>query len=327
MSLSFREVALSELFEVESGEFHATHELDSGEVPLIGCGAVEDGLIGYFDVPLDEQHRHAITVAYNGSWPLLAKFHPYSFGAKDDVAVLTPRMAMRDETLLYVAAVLNTMTWRYSYYRKTFRARVRNTVIPVPMRAGQIDEGGIAALAPSPREFMPRRRQGIAPTAPTAWHRFSVTDLFEVLRGDFHSLSALDPGPYMTVSRVITDNGVVGYFDRPDGATVYPAGTLTVSTLGGQAFVQTDDFIATDNVMILRPLSPMPLTTKLFVALMLNQQAWRYSYGRQCYRTKFLATELWLPILGNDGHSIDEDYMQRVVEGSEYWPAIAERSD
>ena len=82
--------------------------------------------------------------------------------------------------------------------------------------------------------------------------------------------------------------------------------------------------IATDNVMILFPRCPMPLTTKLFVALMLNQQAWRYSYGRQCYREKFIATELWLPVVA-DSEALDESYMRRVVENDEYWPLVAER--
>ena len=324
MSLAFSDVRLRDLFHVDSGEFHATRELDPGEVPLIGCGAVEDGLIGYFDIPVEDRRRNTITVAYNGSWPLLAKFHPYEFGAKDDVAVLTPHTPMRDQTLLYVAAVLNMMTWRYSYYRKTFRARVRNTIIPMPMNAGHIDEDGIALLATPADALTPTRQAKPASSAPTAWKRFSVTSVFKVLRGDFHSLARLDPGPNMTVSRVITDNGVVGYYDRPDGAKVYPAGMITVSTLGGQSFVQMDEFIATDNVMILFPLCPMPLTTRLFVALMLNQQAWRYSYGRQCYREKFLATELWLPVV-EDGEALDESYMRRVVENGEYWPLVAER--
>jgi hypothetical protein len=326
MPLRFTSVRLADLFQVESGEFHATHELDPGDVPLISCGAVEEGLVGYFEIPPEQRHRHCITVAYNGSWPLLAKFHPYDFGAKDDVAVLTPRSAMRDTTLLYVAAALNLMTWRYSYYRKTFRARVSNTKVPIPMSGRNIDEVAIEGLAGLGTEaFLPKRRAiGEPPSYPTDWKRFSVTDLFKVIRGDFHSLADLDPGTYMTVSRVVTDNGVVGCFDRPEGAKVYPAGTITVSTLGGDAFVHLDEFIATDNVMILLPVESMALTTRLFVALMLNQQKWRYSYGRQCYRAKFLAGDLWLPVQHGSG-ILDETFMRALVERGEYWPILEEK--
>lgn len=325
MTLLFSNVRLADLFDVDSGEFHAVHELDPGDVPLISCGAVEDGLVGYFDIPTEQRHRNAITVAYNGSWPLLAKFHPYDFGAKDDVAVLTPRAPMRDKTLLYVAAVLNMMTWRYSYYRKTFRTRVRNTSIPVPMKRGKIDESGIEALMKGSNALIPTRQPKATPLPKLShWKRFSIIDLFMVVRGDFHSLADLDPGPYMTVSRVVADNGVVGYFDRPEGAKVYSAGTITISTLGGDAFVHMDEFIATDNVMILLPVTPVSLTTRLFIALMLNQQKWRYSYGRQCYREKFLATDLWLPVADSLG-TLDETYMRETVEQGEYWPDVAEK--
>lgn len=326
MPLRFTDVRLGELFEVQSGEFHATRELERGEVPLISCGAVEDGLVGYFDIPPEQRHRDCITVAYNGSWPLLAKFHPYDFGAKDDVAVLAPRQQMRELTLLYVAAVLNRMTWRYSYYRKTFRTRVRNTLIPIPMNDGKVDEEGIEAVAKLDAAAFTPSRQAAGPSssAPESWKRFSIPDLFKVERGAFHSLSDLDPGPYMTVSRVVTDNGVVGYFERPDGATIYPAGTITVSTLVGDAFVHMDEFIASDNVLILLPRREMTLTTRLFIALMLNQQTWRYSYGRQCYRTKFLATELWLPVT-DSARQLDDAYMRATVERDGYWPVVKAR--
>ncbi len=325
MALQFSNVRLDDLFEVESGDFHATHELDPGEIPLISCGAVEEGVVGYFDIPQEQRYRNCITVAYNGSWPMLSKFHPYDFGAKDDVAVLVPREQMREPALLYVAAVLNLKTWRYSYYRKTFRARVRDTTIPIPMSGGRPDEGAIESLAvPHAEALMPERRICTKPPSrPSRWKQFSIADFFTVARGDFHSLADLDPGSYMTVSRVVTDNGVVGHFDRPEGAEVYPAGTITVSTLGGDAFVHLDEFIASDNVMILLPHEPMSLTTRLFVALMLNQQTWRYSYGRQCYRTKFLATELCLPV--EQGGAIDEPYMRSVVEQGEYWSAVETR--
>jgi len=121
------------LFTVQSGDFHSLDELDVGDVPLISCGDLNNGLIGYFDVPAANQYSHAITVAYNGSWPLTTKFHPYSFGAKDDVAVLTPIEPMSDAMLLYVGAMLNRMVWRYSYGRKCFKAKLQNVEIRLPI--------------------------------------------------------------------------------------------------------------------------------------------------------------------------------------------------
>ena len=80
---------IRDIFKVKSGDFHATKELDEGSTPLISCGDSDNGCVGYFDIPRNRIYKRAITVAYNGQ-PLTVKFHPYEFGAKDDVAVLIP---------------------------------------------------------------------------------------------------------------------------------------------------------------------------------------------------------------------------------------------
>jgi len=87
-------VKVATLFNVVSGDFHAIKELEPGDIPLVSCGDTDNGVMGYYDVPPDQQYRNAITVAYNGSWPIMSKFHPYAFGAKDDVAVLVPHYPM-----------------------------------------------------------------------------------------------------------------------------------------------------------------------------------------------------------------------------------------
>lgn len=123
---------VSDLFQVHSGDFHAVKELEPGDIPLVSCGDTDNGVIGYYDIPSDKRYHNTITVAYNGSWPIMSKFHPYVFGAKDDVAVLIPRQEMSSLALLYTAALFNRMTWRYSYGRKCFREKLQDVEIPVP---------------------------------------------------------------------------------------------------------------------------------------------------------------------------------------------------
>lgn len=319
---------IEQLFTVKSGDFHACSELEAGETPLISCGDTNNGLVGCFDIPEGKIYRDCLTVAYNGSWPLLAKFHPYRFGAKDDVAVLVPRTELRDVTLFYVAALLNRMTWRYSYGRKCFKEKLSRVRLSVPIRKlgddEAIDEEAIAEVFR--RElcsFIPQKAgtntQG-PQVEPNGWRGVSILEVFDIERGDFHSISALDPGDYMTISRTSDDNGVVGHFAAPEGARIYGPGRITVSTVGGDAFVQLDEFIATDNVIICTPKVPLRWAALFFLAFMLNRQKWRYSYGRQCYRGKFGATKILLPV--TETGEMDEGYMSTLVENTSYWPVI-----
>jgi len=154
------------------------------------------------------------------------------------------------------------------------------------------------------------------------WKSFYVTDLFELKRGHFHSIADLDPGAYPTISRSSTDNGLVGFYDKPAKAKVWPPGTISVSTVTGDAFLQPVPFIATDNVVLLTTKpehKDLRLTTRLFIAVMINEVKWRYSYGRQCYQTKFATTKIMLPV---KGLSLDEDFMQSAVECASYWKLV-----
>lgn len=133
MSAQYKTFKIKDLFHVNSGDFHATKELDPGDVPLISCGDYNNGLVGYYAIPANKQYSKALTVAYNGR-PLTTKYHPYKFGSKDDVAVLVPKVPMTQAVLLYVAALLKRMIWRYSYGRKCFKEKLQDVKIVLPVR-------------------------------------------------------------------------------------------------------------------------------------------------------------------------------------------------
>lgn len=316
-----RNFKIEELFTVKSGDYHATKELDNGDIPLISCGDTDNGLVGYYDIPENKRYSNALTVAYNGK-PLMAKFHPYSFGVKDDVAVLLPIKELKQKTLIYIASLLNRQIWRYSYGRKCFREKMKKIVVPLPiLPSGEIDESYISKLVNPMHKYIPTKNKvkEISYSKPN-WKTFTITDIFDLRRGDFHSLSNLDRGNMITVSRVSDNNGVVGYYKPPAEVVIYPPKVLTVSTVTGDTFVQLKEFMATDNVVICAPKNPLQLATLFFIQFMINQTKWRYSYGRQCYKTKFARTEIYLPVKKNG--ELDERFMENFITNTSYWNLI-----
>jgi type I restriction enzyme M protein len=154
------------------------------------------------------------------------------------------------------------------------------------------------------------------------WAKFTAQQLFTLERGSFHSIADLDQGKHVTISRISTDNGFVGFFEKPDKAKIWPAGTITVSTVTGDAFLQPVPFIATDNVVLctLKPeYGHLSLASLFFVTWALNTAKWRYSYGRQCYKTKFAGTEVFLPVTNTVP---DESFMETMVNNTTYWPFV-----
>jgi type I restriction enzyme M protein len=167
-------------------------------------------------------------------------------------------------------------------------------------------------------------RNGSKPSfAPPKWKKFVITDIFDLKRGNFHSIANLDEGRYPTISRVSTDNGFVGFHDKPATAVIWPAKTLTVSTVTGDAFIQPTEFISTDNVVLCLPreeYKSLSLTSLVFIQAMMNHIKWRYSYGRQCYKTKYAKTEIVLPVKANG--ALDEGYMAKMVQAANHWALV-----
>ena len=313
---------LKDIFRIKAGYYHALAELDTGTTPLVSCGDENHGFLGLFDIPPEHTYADTITVAYNGK-PLTAKFRPYAFGAKDDVGVLLPHNPLQQLTLVYVAALMNSMRWRFSYGRKCFKEKLSRLEIDIPCDwdggTVRVDEDGIARamqfnsldLRPDVVDCRP-----VVPLALT-WETKRLSELFELKRGSFHSLRVLDEGDVATVSRTERDNGVVGYYEQPEQSSTYPVGMITVSTVSGDAFVQVTDFMATDNVIVCVPCKPMRVTTAYFIAAMINSQKWRYSYGRQCYQEKLASLTIKVPWKAG---KMDQLAIEQMVTNQPYWP-------
>ena len=167
------------------------------------------------------------------------------------------------------------------------------------------------------------KNQQASPPFHANWRIFTAGEVFNIKRGHFHSIADLDPGEYITISRIGDDNGFVGFKDIPDGAYEWPAGTITVSTVTGDAFAQPVPFIATDNVVLCTPRSAyqgFKPASLVFAAQMLRRVKWRYSYGRQCYQNRFVHTEFTLPV--TESGDLDYSYMEAVVESMPYWSYV-----
>ena len=133
-------IPLSHLFVPKSGDYHNADSLPCGVTPLVSCGTTNNGVVRYCSVPEEHMYRDALTIAYNGSWPLLTKFHPYTFAAKDDVAVLQAKQPLQITSLLFVQMMLNRETWRYSYGRKCFFGKLSRVTVNLPVNDGELDE-------------------------------------------------------------------------------------------------------------------------------------------------------------------------------------------
>lgn len=117
-----------------------------------------------------------------------------------------------------------------------------------------------------------------------------VDELFYLHQGNGFELYNMSQSPDSNisfVSRTAQSNGIVGKVDQVDGVAPFPAGYITVA-LGGSvlsSFVQKDPFYTAFHIMVLEPKRDMTFQEKLFYCMCIQNNAYRYSYGRQANKT------------------------------------------
>ncbi|QSM92978.1 restriction endonuclease subunit S [Mycobacteroides abscessus subsp. abscessus] len=119
----------------------------------------------------------------------------------------------------------------------------------------------------------------------------TLGDLFEVSYGQSLELNRLEqveePEGVNFISRTAKNNGVSARVVVPNGVEPSPAGVLTVA-LGGSVlstFLQSEPFVCGRDVAVLTPKQDMTTQEKLWWAMCINANAFRYTFGRQANRT------------------------------------------
>jgi len=299
---------IDDLFFIERGSGGYLENLEKGETPIISSTTKNNGVVGFVDLePIFEAPCITVDRVTGQSFVQVSDF----VTVPDDITVLIPKEEHSIERLFYVATCINQQKWRFNFGRK---------LTPIRLKTIEINYTLIPTYKLNLSDRVPPKVNKKVISHNENYTTFNITEFFNLKQGDFHAIDKLSYGDIPTVSRVTDDNGIIGYYEKPENAKIYPKLSITISTTSGEAFVQLNEFIATDNVVILEPKREFEVTTLFFIQFMINWTKWRYSYGRQCYKTKFAKTNIYLPT-DKEGE-IDEAYIKEVVKNCYGWGVV-----
>jgi hypothetical protein len=304
---------ITTLFKVCNARSKAYDDHETGDVAFVSNGFSNNGIVGFVKPLKGDRVFDFEAICISAFCEATVQFPPFiargNGGSK--LTVLEPINKMSYEEMLFHAATISQQSWKFSFGRMISRNRLRNLQLNGYDKPVHYD---FSKLLPD------YEKKDLEEIGKICFEQFRIDALFNLERGDFHSLKVLKKGKYPTVSRTTEDNGVVGYSAIPKKAIIHRPLTITVSTTTGDAFVQLEEYLATDNVVICTSKSPMSLGTLFFVALMLNREKWRYSYGRQCYKEKFAKTTITLPV--DEQANINQNLIDKIVGARGYWPIV-----
>lgn len=140
------------------------------------------------------------------------------------------------------------------------------------------------------------------------WEWFSLSKLFDIRKGKRLTSADQEEGNNNYVGAIDSNNGIANHIGQ---APIHAANTISLSYNGsvGEAFYQSEPYWATDDVNALY--SRYECFNKqigLFIATVIRQEKYKFSYGRKWTLENMNSTDIKLPIQrDNNGNPIIDD--------------------
>lgn len=167
------------------------------------------------------------------------------------------------------------------------------------------------------------------------WKEFVLGRLFVIKKGKRLTSADQEEGEYNYIGAIDSNNGVANHIGQ---LPIHAGNTISLSYNGsvGEAFYQKDPYWATDDVNALYSrYSGFNQNIGLFMATVIRQEKYKFSYGRKWTLENMNTTIVKLPVKHNpdgtifydeifkysdDGYVPDWEYMEQFIQSLHYKP-------
>ena len=299
----WKKFKVGELFEIANGKKYPSSIRQTGELPLISTTANNNGISDYIKDRNDGVYSNCITVAYSGSVGATF-YHKEKVFVGETVIALLPKFKMNQYSGLFICSILSKINSKFSYTQKIKVLQYKNEAISLPVTPegtpdfDYMENYMKEIIKPtSKRVEKLKEEKPQTKTDTTNWGEFKVGDLFEIKRSKNDiKFERCNTGSTPLISAGNENNGIVGYINKED-FEVFPANSITVNIFG-KAFVQTKDFCASANVLIIRN-EHLTKNIGLFIAAILSKKHSKYNYNDQINKDKLFNETISIPVTQN----------------------------
>lgn len=255
-----------------------------------------------------------ITVAGSGDSVLESFIQHSPFYTGYHVFILEPKQAMADIVKLFYCYCIRKNQYKYGFGRQANKT-LKDILVPenIPPEFANINIKSLNTLDSScvlGNDLNLNARHLAA---------FNLNALFKITGSKTTPLADLEKYgvegcPYITTQA--TNNGISGFYNyyTEDGDII----TFDSAVIGYCAY-QPLPFSASDHVEKLIPKFKMNKYIALFLVTILNQEQYRFNYGRKCSQTRMRKMKIKLPSKNN---APDWQFMENYIKSLPYSSSI-----
>lgn len=318
----WKEFKISSLFTIYNGKGITKEEIADhpGTFTAVQSGEDNNGILGKIDLDYCKDMNYTLsekpclTVARSGCTGYVS-YQPAGCVVGDSAKLLLLKKADVDSSqYLFLQTVLSANRFKYAYGRKVTEEKYRNDTVRLPVRHnsdgtfcidrahGYSEEGFVPdwkfmedyihSLHYKPITTTNKIRQTYN-LHMYIWQEFKISDIFDVKYGVNLELNACietdvnAPDSVNFVARCAENNGVSSRVKIMDHIAPQKSGLISVAGGGSvlSAFYQDEPFYSGRDLYTLDAKTDISPASKLFIITVIEQNKYKYSYGRQANKT------------------------------------------
>ena len=244
-----------------------------------------------------------ISVALGGS--VLSSFvQTRPFYTAFHVMVLEPKKEITLQEKLFYCMCIKANAYRYNYGRQANKT-LKNIELPdiIPQWVYDVNIKTITTA---------NSNANILPLEVEKWGEFTLSELFFISSSVDNNLLNSEAGTTPYVASSSENNGITAFINAKPSQK---SNTLTVARNGsvGATFYQAKDYCSSpDDIRVLTPRFNMNKYVGIFLKTIIEQDKFKYGYGRKLGTKRIEKVKIKLPITSNG--SPDFTYMENYVK-------------
>ncbi len=305
---------LDEIFDVWYGvnlELINCEQIENG-IPFVSRQSVNNGISGYVK-PIDIVPNPAHSLSIAGSGSVLSTFyHDYEYYSGRDVYIAKPKQNLSKEQMLYYAYVIENNKYRFNYGRQANKT-LKNILVP------DITElpNYVNKISVSDYQFEEKPVLDKKLTLNTDnWKWFYLKNIFEMERGKRLTKADRERGIIPLVTAGSKNEGVAEYIANAEMKRYQNVITIDMFSY---CFYREYVFCCDDNILVLSN-NKLNKYSGLFIATVLDNDNYKFQYGRQYRQKNFKTHKIKLPSI-TDG-TPDWQFMEDYIKSLPYSKAL-----
>ncbi len=304
---------IKDLFDLIPGnglELYKMKQINNG-IPFVGRTSKNNGITGFVEVVKDVNlmPENTISVSCGGS-VLESFFQPEKYYTSYHVYCLKPKLKMSNIELQAYAFLINKNNFRYNYNRQANRSL---PFIEIPQK-DNLPKWLLSEGKKYEYNFEPIIKNF---NKNSKWDKFKIEDLFDISGSKTTKINYLKKkgfGEFPYITTKAENNGVDGFYDyyTEKGNVICVDSAVT-----GFCSYQSKNFSASDHVEILKPKKfDLNLSLGIFICTLLNQDNFRFNYGRKRSQERLKYEDLVLPV--DQNKNINFSYIENFIKSLKF---------